>query len=555
MPAEQRGFGMVFQNYALFPHMTVFGNVAFGLELQRRPAAEVKERVRAMLQLVRLPEFEDRYPSQLSGGQQQRVAIARALVLHPRLLLLDEPLSNLDAKLRVEMRAEIKRIHASLGLTCVYVTHDQIEALSLSDWVVVMRDGIVMQAGPPNEIYNRPAQCVRRRLHGVPEFLSRRNPPRWAACSAAMPRSVSRDNTLKPGQPATAAIRPEDVEIGGNGAGTNQFRGRVEIVEYLGRDNEAVLRLEDQSPLWVHTKAHLAPGDVVSVTFPPDKVILLPDAPGARRMRTRERRELDLTAILCLLPSVIFVVGMFVYPFLRGVYLSVRPAKEPGLSLANYIAFFSDEWQYGTIWITFSIAIPTTVLVVLTALFLAYGMRRGIRMERTITTILVLPVSLGVILLSIGIQGFYGSRGWFNQFLVGTGLLSEPLQLTNNKTGVMLSLFMQQFPFCFLMLLGYISGIDPTLEKSARTLGAGPWAVFRRVMLPADGAGHRHRIRAGVRDDVSRCSRRPYCSDSRQAQPARSRLPPIIRRSSTTTCPMRRRSPSSWDCASSPACF
>ena len=138
----------------------------------------------------------------------------------------------------------------------------------------------------------------------------------------------------------------------------------------------------------------------------------------------------------------------------------------------------------------------------LTALFLAYGMRRGIRMERTITTILVLPVSLGVILLSIGIQGFYGSRGWFNQFLVGTGLLSEPLQLTNNKTGVMLSLFMQQFPFCFLMLLGYISGIDPTLEKSARTLGAGPWAVFRRVMLPSDGAGHRHRIRAGVRDDI-----------------------------------------------------
>ena len=169
VPAEQRGFGMVFQNYALFPHMTVFGNVAFGLELQRRPAAEVKERVRAMLQLVRLPEFEDRYPSQLSGGQQQRVAIARALVLHPRLLLLDEPLSNLDAKLRVEMRAEIKRIHASLGLTCVYVTHDQIEALSLSDWVVVMRDGIVMQAGPPNEIYNRPANVF------VADFMGFRN--------------------------------------------------------------------------------------------------------------------------------------------------------------------------------------------------------------------------------------------------------------------------------------------------------------------------------------------------------------------------------------------
>jgi putative spermidine/putrescine transport system permease protein len=208
-----------------------------------------------------------------------------------------------------------------------------------------------------------------------------------------------------------------------------------------------------------------------------------------KALRSREGRELDLTAVLCLAPSVLYVVGMFVYPFLHGIYLSLRPPKQTGLSLANYVAFFSDEWQYGTIWITFSIAIPTTLIVVSTALFLAYGMRRGIRMERTITTILVLPVSLGVILLSIGIQGFYGSRGWFNQFLIGSGLLSEPLQLTNNKTGVMLSLFMQQFPFCFLMLLGYISGIDPTLEKSARTLGAGPWAVFRRVMLPLMAPG------------------------------------------------------------------
>ncbi|MDF2972939.1 MAG: transporter permease [Microvirga sp.] len=204
----------------------------------------------------------------------------------------------------------------------------------------------------------------------------------------------------------------------------------------------------------------------------------------------REPRELDLTAVLCLAPSVLYVVLMFVYPFIRGIYLSLLPGKEPeGLSLANYVAFFSDEWQYGTIWITFSLAIPTTVVVVATALFLAYGMRRGIRMERTITTILVLPVSLGVILLSIGIQGFYGTRGWFNQLLVGSGLVSEPLRLTNNHTGVMLSLFMQQFPFCFLMLLGYISGIDPTLEKSARTLGAGSWTVFRRIMFPLIAPG------------------------------------------------------------------
>ena len=276
MPAEHRGFGMVFQNYALFPHMTVFGNIAFGLEIQRRPAAEIDARVRAMLALVRLPELGDRYPSQLSGGQQQRVAIARALVLEPRLLLLDEPLSNLDAKLRIEMRAEIKRIHASLGLTCIYVTHDQIEALSLSDWIVVMREGIVMQAGPPSEIYNHPKNVFVADFMGFRNFFSGLvNADGELEGAGGAWRIKGRAHALAPGAAATAAIRPEDVQVGAD-ASVNRFNGRVEIVEYLGRENEGVLRLEDQSSLWVHTPARLAPGETVPVTFPPDKVIFLP---------------------------------------------------------------------------------------------------------------------------------------------------------------------------------------------------------------------------------------------------------------------------------------
>ena len=276
MPAEHRGFGMVFQNYALFPHMTVFGNIAFGLEIQRRPAAEINDRVRAMLALVRLPELGDRYPSQLSGGQQQRVAIARALVLEPRLLLLDEPLSNLDAKLRIEMRAEIKRIHASLGLTCIYVTHDQIEALSLSDWIVVMREGIVMQAGPPSEIYNHPKNVFVADFMGFRNFFSGRvNADGELEGADGAWRIKGRAHALAPGAAATAAIRPEDVQVGAD-ASVNRFSGKVEIVEYLGRENEGVLRLEDQSSLWVHTPARLAPGETVAVTFPPDKVIFLP---------------------------------------------------------------------------------------------------------------------------------------------------------------------------------------------------------------------------------------------------------------------------------------
>ncbi|MFA5027470.1 MAG: sugar ABC transporter permease [Candidatus Methylomirabilota bacterium] len=207
------------------------------------------------------------------------------------------------------------------------------------------------------------------------------------------------------------------------------------------------------------------------------------------RARTGEPSELDLLAIACLLPSLLYVLVLFVYPFLYGIYLSLHPLKMDGISLANYIAFFTDEYQYKTVGITFQIAVPNTIVVVATSLLFAYNMRRGIPFDRNITTILVLPISLGVILLAQGILGFYGGKGWFNQLLLGLGILEEPLVLTHNFIGVMLSLFMQQFPFCFLMLLGYISGIDPSIENSARTLGANPWTVFRRVMLPLIAPG------------------------------------------------------------------
>ena len=208
-----------------------------------------------------------------------------------------------------------------------------------------------------------------------------------------------------------------------------------------------------------------------------------------RRSQSGEPSELDLMAMACLAPSLLYVLFMFVYPFLYGVYLSLRPLKVPGFSLANYISFFTDQYQYKTVAITFRLAVPNTIVVVAISLLFAYAMRRGIWLERTITTILVLPISLGVILLGQGILGFYGGKGWLNQMLLGLGLLEESLVLTHNFTGVMISLFMQQFPFCFLMLLGYISGIDPGIENSARTLGAAPWTVFRRIMLPLIAPG------------------------------------------------------------------
>jgi putative spermidine/putrescine transport system permease protein len=192
--------------------------------------------------------------------------------------------------------------------------------------------------------------------------------------------------------------------------------------------------------------------------------------------------------LLLLAPSILYLLALFVYPFAYGVVRSLRPDPAGGLSLANYAAFLGDPWQARTIWVTASIAVPNTVVTVGLALVVAYAMRRGIWLERTITTVLVLPIALGTVLVAEGINGFYGPKGWLNQLLLAAGI-DDPVRLTHNYTGVMIALFVQHFPVAFLMLLGYISGIDPTLEHSARVLGAGPWALFRRVMWPLVAPG------------------------------------------------------------------
>jgi putative spermidine/putrescine transport system permease protein len=193
--------------------------------------------------------------------------------------------------------------------------------------------------------------------------------------------------------------------------------------------------------------------------------------------------------LLLVAPSVLYLLAMFVYPFLYGVFLSLRPAKgAAAISLANYLGFFGDPWQLRTIAVTASIAVPNTIVTVLLALVVAYAMRRGIWAERTVTALLVLPIALGTVLVAEGINGFYGPKGWLTQAVQLIGV-PDPPRLTHNYTGVMIALFVQHFPFCFLMLLGYISGIDPALESSARVLGARPWTVFRRVMWPLIAPG------------------------------------------------------------------
>ena len=215
LPPEKRGFGMVFQNYALFPHLSVRRNVGFGLRMRGVAGAEIERRVAQALSMVQLGGHEDKLPGQLSGGQQQRVAIARAIVVEPPLVLMDEPLSNLDAKLRLEMRTEIKRIHRELGRSTVYVTHDQDEALSLADRIVVLHEGKTQQIGNPEELYARPANLEVARFMGYRNILDldaeRVDGTRVALRGAGIALDGTAQQAIAPG-PVTVALRPDDVE-------------------------------------------------------------------------------------------------------------------------------------------------------------------------------------------------------------------------------------------------------------------------------------------------------------------------------------------------------
>ena len=285
LPPERRGFGMVFQNYALFPHMSVRRNVAFGLTMRGVGRAERTRRVDEALRLVQLSDHAHKFPAQLSGGQQQRVAIARAIVLEPRLVLMDEPLSNLDAALRLEMRTEIRRLHQSLGLTTVYVTHDQEEALALADRLVVLRDGVVQQIGSPEQVYAHPANRYVAGFMGyrnmIPASVSHVDGEEVAvSAGGAKLRGVNRDG-LAVGAAAAVAVRPSDLAVG---EGENALRAEVEIVEYHGREQAVQARLADGIPLHVRTGSRLAPGDVVSLTVPADRVLVF-----AAEERTEKR--------------------------------------------------------------------------------------------------------------------------------------------------------------------------------------------------------------------------------------------------------------------------
>lgn len=287
VPPNQRGIGMVFQNFALWPHMTAFQNIAYGLKLRKIGRSHIAEQVEKVLDIVKLTGLGDRYPGQLSGGQQQRVALARALVLSPKILLLDEPLSNLDAKVRVQVRQEIRKLQKHLGITTIYVTHDQEEALTLSDRIAVLNQGRVFQLGPPKELYERPANRF------VADFIGINNifdgivsavlieERRLQVKTALGQLSALLDDRLRVGDRCILCVRPENAIVNGEEKPQhNLLKGRIVFAAYLGNtlryDVETApgvtFKVDIRDP-WHHEL--LPTGHPVTVTFPAGSTIAI----------------------------------------------------------------------------------------------------------------------------------------------------------------------------------------------------------------------------------------------------------------------------------------
>jgi iron(III) transport system ATP-binding protein len=270
---ERRNMGMIFQSYAVWPHMTVLENVGYGLKMQSMPAAQRDARTRALLNATRLAELADRYPAELSGGQQQRIALARALAPNPGILLLDEPLSNLDANLRGEMRFEIRRLHDEYRNTSIYVTHDQVEAMTMADRIVVMNGGRIEQIGTPQDVYDRPRSRFVARFIGASNVLDGTHQHGNRVDIAGHLLEVEHGEFAGPGMPMSVCVKTHDIELRADerANGANVLPGIVRSQAYLGSHRDFIVDVGQEILIAAPASLDLPVGSKVSVRLPADR--------------------------------------------------------------------------------------------------------------------------------------------------------------------------------------------------------------------------------------------------------------------------------------------
>ena len=295
MAPKDRDIAMVFQSYALYPHMTVRDNLAFGLKLRKVPKAEIEKRINEAAGILQLEKLLDRKPKELSGGQRQRVALGRAIVREPEVFLMDEPLSNLDAKLRVQTRAEIARLHQRLGTTMVYVTHDQVEAMTMGERIAVMSEGLLQQVGTPQELYDTPGNRFVAGFIGSPAMnfigAARRRPAGAELADGSDdpdPRGLPR-RPADAGDKVIAGFRPEHLELADVPGPSATLQGTADVVEYLGNEELLHVTVDGREIVAIVDSSHrVRPGDVVQLRLPGEKLHLFDAETGASMVRTRE---------------------------------------------------------------------------------------------------------------------------------------------------------------------------------------------------------------------------------------------------------------------------
>ena len=513
---HRRNLGLVFQSYALFPHMTVFDNVAFGLRRHRVTEAALRPRVERMLDLVRLGPLGARHPRELSGGQQQRVALARALVTEPRVLLLDEPLSNLDALLRDEMRVELKRLQERLGTTMIFVTHDQAEALILSDRVVLMDAGHVEQVGSPEEVYRRPATPFVARFLGRANFLTgvvaARDAGRIVVAldGGSSVMAGARDGIVS-GQRVQVAIRQEAIRL----APAGSEAARADHAGGSGVDDPRT-----RQSLSGHCRVPCFCGSGASLRRPARgraraggrrprlRAALLAGDVGVRRMGARGchraarryagigRRTVTRGRGWALLaPSFLLLIVAFLIPVGMLVPTSVRPyvplvGITGGFTMRHYVKLVTDSYYLEIIGRTLGLGLTVTVLTLVIGYPVAYFLARTrSRWRGWLTILVVFPLLLNLVVRTFGWIALLAQNGLVNQALVTLGLVDAPVKLLFNFAGLLIGLTHIFLPFMVLVLVGAIQNIPRDVEDAARVLGASWASAFFRVTLPLSAPG------------------------------------------------------------------
>ena len=500
---HRRNLGLVFQSYALFPHMTVFENVAFGLRRRGVGAAELGPRVERMLELVRLGPLGARHPRELSGGQQQRVALARALVLEPRVLLLDEPLSNLDALLRDEMRVELKRLQERLGTTMIFVTHDQAEALILSDRVVVMEAGRVEQIGRPEEVYRRPATAFVARFLGRANFLAG-----TVAETGATATVVTLDGGglsvvggprpgLVCGQPVqrgdTPGEHPPRASRGGGGS-PQPLRRHHRVSRLRGAGAPLRGSARRRSRARDRHARHDAAADArishASCVEPGRR-----DRAARRRCGAGEDTVRHGHGWWLLAPALLLLFIAFVLPVGTMVPTSFRPyvplvGITGGFTARHYVKLVTDSYYLEIIGRTLGLGLIVTGSTLVIGYPLAFFLARTRSRWRSWLTILVVfPLMLNLVVRTFGWIALLAQNGLVNQALQALGVVDGPVKLLFNFAGVFIGLTHIFLPFMVLVLIGAIQNIPRDVEDAARVLGASWGSAFFRVTLPLSAPG------------------------------------------------------------------